>query len=284
MAEITTGHLTEASLTGAGVFDELMKATKAHLHEEYSKGRIKGPDYASVYLGSMTAVMQQAVTFLVERDRAAAQAALLREQVNTEIKQQLLLDKQIEKTVRESDLLLEQKAKLQAETALLNQQILKVGAEINILVEQLENTIAERNQTLAQTELIQQQKLNAVTENTKLEKEICKLEAEFDVLMETKLKTVSETALLTQKKATESAQIASTGVALDSVIGRQKSLYAAQAEGLARDAEQKAAKVLVDSWAVRRTTDEGTMANTQNKLDDGTVGRAVNKLITGVGA
>jgi hypothetical protein len=51
-----------------------------------------------------------------------------------------------------------------------------------------------------------------------------------------------------------------------------------------RDAEQKAAKVLVDTWTVRRTTDEGTSANTTNQLSDAHVGRVIGKLLSGVGA
>jgi hypothetical protein len=70
----------------------------------------------------------------------------------------------------------------------------------------------------------------------------------------------------------------------DSVVGKQRLVYAAQTSGFTRDAEQKAAKVMVDSWNVRRTTDEATSANGTNNLDDGSVGRAVSKLLAGVAA
>jgi hypothetical protein len=70
----------------------------------------------------------------------------------------------------------------------------------------------------------------------------------------------------------------------DSVVGRQKALYQAQTDGFTRDAEQKAAKLLVDTWSVRRTTDEGTVADGTNMLNDATVGRAITKLLDGVGA
>jgi hypothetical protein len=35
---------------------------------------------------------------------------------------------------------------------------------------------------------------------------------------------------------------------------------------------------------VRRTTDQGTIAYSENKLDDATVGRAVTKMLAGVNA
>ncbi len=221
MAEIQTQDLTEATLAGQGVFDELMRASKAHLEQEYTKGRIKGPEYSQVYLGSLQATMQYAIQFLLERQRADQQAELLKAQVVTEQKQQALLE---------------------------------------------------------------QQTVNAVTENEVLQKQICKLEAEFDVLMEQKLKTIAETALLTQKKATELAQTSGINVDDHSVIGRQMTLYKAQADGFKRDAEQKAAKVLVDTWNVRRTTDEGTVADDLNKLSDAHVGRAINTLLSGIQA
>jgi hypothetical protein len=113
----------------------------------------------------------------------------------------------------------------------------------------------------------------------------CKLKAEFDVLQSTNLKTTHETGLLAQKTATERAQVTALGVDDNSVVGRQKQLYQAQTSGFTRDAEQKAAKVLVDTWNVRRTTDpDSAPADTNNNLNDAVVGRVVTKLLAGVGA
>ena len=112
----------------------------------------------------------------------------------------------------------------------------------------------------------------------------CKLRAEYDLTMASITRTNEEVALLTQKTATERAQVTAMGVDADSVVGRQKGLYLAQADGFKRDAEQKATKIMVDSWNVRRTTDEATVADSTNMLNDAAVGRAVTKLLTGVGA
>ena len=135
-----------------------------------------------------------------------------------------------------------------------------------------------------QIALVEQQRLNAVTENTVLVAQECKLRAEYDLTMANILRTNEEIALLTQKTATERGQTQALGVDPDSVLGRQKSLYAAQSDGFKRDAEQKATKIMVDSWNVRRTTDEGTVADGTNMLNDQAVGRAVTKLLAGVGA
>jgi hypothetical protein len=135
-----------------------------------------------------------------------------------------------------------------------------------------------------QIALVEQQRLNAVTENTVLVAQECKLRAEYDLTMANILRTNEEIALLTQKTATERAQTTALGVDADSLVGRQKSLYLAQSDGFKRDAEQKATKIMVDSWNVRRTTDEGTVADATNMLNDQAVGRAVTKLLAGVQA
>ena len=232
---INTTDLTQATLEGNGIFDVLMKANKAHLESEFQKGRIKGPEYSTVYLGSLTQVMQTALQFLLSKEKTGLE--------------NLVLEKQI---------------------ALADAQTREVEARIL--------------QIQKQTELVEQQRLNAITENTVLVAQECKLRAEYDLTMGTVLKAAQETALLSQKTATERAQITALGVDEDSVVGRQKSLYMAQTAGFTRDAEQKAAKLLVDSWNVRRTTDEGTVADGTNMLNDATIGRAVTKLLAGVNA
>lgn len=211
---ITVAALTTATLDGAGVFDTLMRANKEHLEAEFKAGRIKGADYANVYLGSLQSVLAASVQFLLERDKSTLQA---------------------EKT--------------KAEIALLDQQL-----------------------------------LNAVTENTVLVAQECKLRAEYDATLEQKLRTAAETSLLNQKILTERAQTQAVGVDDNSVVGRQKKLYEAQTSGFTRDAEQKAADLLIKTWATRRTTDEATQANATNMLDDTAVGRAVTKLLNGIQA
>ena len=225
---ITLPSLTTATLDGTGVFDVLMRANKAHLESEFTQGRIKGAEYATVYLGSLESVMTAAITFLLQKDKNALEAQL--------VAQQILL--------------------AQVEVIKANAQVLQIEAQTRNLA--------------AELLVLQAQK--------------CKLDAEYDLLLSTNLKTAEEIELLKWKAVTEKAQTSGAGVDANSVIGKQVALYGAQSDGFKRDAEQKAAKIMVDSWNVRRTTDEGTVADSTNKLDDSTVGRAVNKLLTGVGA
>ena len=262
--EITMEDLTqESKATGTGVFDVLMRAVKEHVVDEYTQGRIQGTEYSTVYLGALQGTLNSSLEFLLKKDETA-----LRLQI---------LEVELEKIQIE-------KEKAEAERDLIQAQILKVNAEISLLAQQELQTIAETARVEAQTALIDQQTTNATKEYEVLDATVCKLQAEFDLLVAQVPKVEAETGLLAQKKVTETAQTNGSGVADVSVIGRQMTLYKNQAEGFIRDAEQKAAKIMADTWNVRRTTDEGTSANTTNKLDDSSVGRAMTKLLDGVNA
>lgn len=190
---IGIGDFTEVEIDGSGVFDVMMRSVAKHLEVEFKTGRIKGPEYAQVYLGSLQSTQQRALEFLLRRD--------------------------------------------------------ELTYNINVLAAQE-----------------------------------CKLKAEFDAIMASIPKLEAETSLLNQKRVTETAQTNGTSVAPESVIGKQMTLYGRQADGFVRDAEQKAAKIMADTWNVRRTTDEGTIADATNKLDDATIGRTITQLLAGINA
>lgn len=181
---ITLAKLTTARADGVGVFDVLMRSVKAQLDSEYAANRIKGSEYATVYLGSLQAVLQTSL-----------QMVLAQEKTNLEIQ------------VLEKELLLR------------DQQVTRTNKEIEVLE---------------------------------------------------------------QKRLTELAQIESTGVDADSIVGRQKALYLAQSDGFKRDAEHKAAQLMLNTWNIRRTTLETTPYNFENNLHDACLGAVVNKLCQGI--
>lgn len=169
-ATIAVDQLTSGTVDGTGVFDVLMSSVKGHIHGEFTASRIKGTEYATVYLGAIQTVLSESMNFV------------LQEQLNE--KQIELIDHQIE---------------------------------------------TEKGQ-------------------------ICKLQAEYDLILAQIGKINAETALITQKKVTEAAQTSDTAISADSVIGKQKDLYAAQTAGYSRDAEQKAAKMVLDIIATQIAT------------------------------
>jgi len=305
MTALAISELTGATVASTGIFDVLMKAVKAHLDGEFKAGKIKGPEYATVYLGSLDLAMQTGLTFLLQQRKNDIEAQLLAQQLQNAVaegqnisKQGTLLDAQTAQVTQQTVNLVTEKAATEAKTAQATQQtenlvaeaanIPKQGQVIDAQKAQLDQTVlnmvAEKLGIEAKTQLTSEQTANAVIEGTVLVAQECKLRAEFDFTEAQTLKSTEELALLTQKTATEKAQTIALGVDDNSVVGRQKALYQSQSDGFKRDAEQKAAKLLVDTWSVRRSTDEATVADGTNLLNDATVGRAVTKLLSGVGA
>lgn len=126
MSDIAITDLTTGAVDGAGVFDRLMQAVNAHINREYTNQRIKGTDYANVYLRSLEVSMTQALQFVLTEERAGHEADLAK--TNTELaelqKQKLtkeiaLLDQQIKVQIQQEELLKKQVLKTVQETAVL---------------------------------------------------------------------------------------------------------------------------------------------------------------------
>ena len=198
IAPISNEDLTTKVVNGTGIFDELMTAAHAHLDQEWGKQRITGTQYAEVYLGQMTAVLQQSVAFLVQRDAIYLNNLLTQAQIDKANKELALLDKQIE---------------------------------------------------LIEAQIASQEANNA---------------------------------LIAQKVKTEKAQIQDIvdGEAVVGVTGAQTALYKQQKEGFIRDAEQKALKIISDTWITRKTVDDGTPLPTG--FDTGAVDAFTRKVADGV--
>ena len=351
MTAISITEVTAGSLEGTGAFDKIMSAMQIRLEEEFSQGRITGDDYANVYLGAMTASMQQAVAFALGRQNSDSQAELTKAQTlevnaqtalvgqqrtnlvaeNTNIgkqglildkqaldivqtslnkgkvllqieaqtalveqqkvnlvsentnsgKQGLLIDAQSAQATTQTALITQQKANLLAEAANIPKQGLQLDAQTALVTQQKANLIAEAiniekqgDQLIAQTALVGQQKVNLAAEVANIPRQGALLDKQSLDLVQSTLnkvkealvldkqaaKLVTEESLLDRKILTEEAQYrdAVGDIAVTGVIGKQKLLYAAQTDGFARDAEQKLAKIIVDTWNVRRTTDSTT--------------------------
>lgn len=222
MTEIVLTDLTTKSLDGTGVFDELMTTVQLRLADEFKKNRIKTPDYSKVFLGALDTTMQQSLAYLMGRQTADAQAELLKAQKDLAVQE-------LANSVLQGDLLTKQSTKLDSEIALLGQQ--------------LTNITNDNLKTTAETSLISQNIQNAITTNATMVKQQAKLD--------------SEKSLLDQKVFTEQAQILDMvdDNTVVGIVGAQKSLYDKQKDGFDRDAEQKAAKILVDSWNIRKSMD-----------------------------
>lgn len=153
----------------------------------------------------------------------------------------------------------------------------KIDLEAKLLQAQIDLAVAQKG-------LVSQQTTNAVQELENLKAQACLLKSQYDASQATVINTTAQTDLLKQKTVTEKAQTMELGVDDNSVLGKQKALYQAQTDGFTRDAEQKAAKLILDTWNARRMTDDATVADGTNMLDDVHVGRFVSALAKGINA
>lgn len=215
---ITNEDLTTKVVDGTGIFDELMTAANAHLTYQWEQDRITGSSYAEVYLGQLTAVLGQAVLFLTERDKTYLNNLLVQSQIK-------LADAQV--ALAAQDLLNKQ------------QELLNAQKQMELMEQQIQ--LAEKQVELADKELLVKDK-----EMQLLDKQIAVQEATAD--------------LTRQKIKTEMAQISDSvdGVSVTGILGAQIALYKQQKDGFLRDAEQKALKIVADTWITRKTVDDGT--------------------------
>ncbi len=247
----SVAELTSGSINGTGIFDILMQAVKVHLKEEYGLQRITGKDYATVYLGALTAVLQQAVQYAVsyrQTERLAAEIGLIRQQTVTELAK---TDNAIPLGLGFND-----STEIEGLTA----------AEIARL--EAEGKLTEQK---TQTELAQTS--GYVIPGYGLTKPE---QTDLDGLLQAQIN------LLLQKTVTETGQV-DDAAAPGGIIQRQRDLYSAQTEGFFRDAEQKAAKMMIDTWSVRRTTDDGLTSGDAG-LGDSAIEAVVLKMRAGINA
>ena len=67
--------------SGSGVFDKLMHAINGNILVQHESGRIKGPEYAQVYLGSMQTAVVEAMKFMLTKEQIAKDLEVKTQQI-----------------------------------------------------------------------------------------------------------------------------------------------------------------------------------------------------------
>ena len=68
--------VTDGASNGTGALDRLMNTINLYLDDQYTRGRIKGTDYANVLLGSIQSVLSASLQFTLTEKVNEAQIAL----------------------------------------------------------------------------------------------------------------------------------------------------------------------------------------------------------------
>lgn len=157
-----------------------------------------------------------------------------------------------------------QVTEVQAQTNQINANVgLKLPEEVELIKR-------NQNQVTAQTASVVYSNANL------LPKQVAQLQSQID-------SNTQQTALYAQKVVTEQAQ-ATNAPAATSVMGVQNALMEQQKNQIIRDAEQKTAKIMLDSWQTIFTTDQAIPSTGDISLLLTHVNAAKLKMLQGVGA
>ena len=91
MTGINFNDITNATTIGdgTGYFDKLMNTINIQIDSQYQKGRLKGTDYATVYLGLVQSAMAEAFKFELQKDAVEEGIALTKEKTLNEADKRL---------------------------------------------------------------------------------------------------------------------------------------------------------------------------------------------------
>lgn len=286
---ITTEDLTTGVVGGTGTFDILMATASAHLSVEWEAGRIAGNQYAEVYLGQMTQVLSQSIQFLLSQEATNLSnqfAALQLEIANQDL---IMKAKQLEMMDKELEIKDKQLVQMEQQIQMGEKQLAMMDQDAVIKDKQIEQMDLQSAQITAQTQLTSNQAAKVLVDTELTTANIANAEKQLEVSTAQIAKITADTeltgkqdALITQQTKTEQAKILDTvdGVVVAGVVGKQKDVYTAQTKGFKDSALQAATKTMIDTWSVRRTTDDTLPPYNATKLFDDNIGNAVTAMFT----
>ena len=219
----------------------------------------------------------------VEKDLRIAQVGL------AETEKDIAVYNLANKTPVEVELLQAQTDNAQSQIALTEAQVVKITEENKVIPYNIERIQAEIANMTRQSDILEKELEIKISSLALQDKQLLLADAELEVRkleLEVKRAEVesaqAQAQLYAAKVLTENAQTMDAAHP-NSVLGSNIAVLRAQAAGYARDAEQKAAKILVDAWNVQRNTDESISANASNLLYDTSIGKAVSAMLRGAG-
>lgn len=167
MADIQIANLTSTTAVtngvadGTGVFDKLFNTVNLYIDDQYKDGRLKGPEYASVLLGSIEAVLAQSVQFVLQEQMIEAQTE---EVLDGTRRANIDLNDQLVNTAKEREIKEVQKANMIAEGLnipkegiILDKQALDIDKGIEVKNQQIINMVDELLTSAKQRDLIDAQ-------------------------------------------------------------------------------------------------------------------------------
>jgi len=230
-------------------------------------------------------VVQQTLNTVAQRDQIDEQTKSIT--ADTKLKDvqwdMLVFERDFKQAVElesiQSDITLKEK-----QLALSDKEILVKQAQIDLATKDI---LLKQNQIDLGTKelLVKQAQLDLSSKDLLLKAEqilLTKYELANKLPAEVAL-TTSQKSFYDQKTKTEKAQVDGSDLTEDSVLAYNNNLIQEQSKTFLRSAQQTAAKLLIDTWIVRNQNDpDGNRADANNKLEDTTIGKAVQSIMSGI--
>lgn len=291
MAEILiTDIVTKAAAgtPGTGIFDLLMENINLYLQQEYNSGRITGAEYATVYLGALDSVLNQAVAFGLTRQEADKKAELLNVQISEANER---IEEVTSRTAKNYEDIKASQEKTLRENLLNNSVITKITEETDLIIAQeaevlsktaresleSENRIASLNHDIS-IKAEQNFKLNEQNGIPTINYKYYVNGTDGATTTTTNLSNVVGPVLGTSMVAGAGESI----VSLEKEILKSKDLLVeAQTLGFKSDTKQKVLKLMTDGYAVNLSV-SGT-ANVPEAVQDASIDQLVQEILDDVG-
>lgn len=299
-------RITDGTVSGRGVLDQLLCTMTAHLNTQYEKNRITGTEYANLYLGAYQATLQQGIALALAKEQQSYEINNLIWEAKVKEAQYDLAVKQLEAAsyelankapvevanlTKQGDLLTiqyntasyELNNKLPVEVNNLTKQGLLLDVQKATADYELLNKLPVEVANLVKQGLLQNIEYEIQGKNSSLkDEEITMAQKKILNTIEETLSVIAQKDLYLKKITTETGQTDASAIGADSILDSQRNLMKAQTVGYDRDAEQKVAKIMLDTWVTRVNNDIGEQ-NNSNLLRDNNIGAAVTKMYQGIG-
>lgn len=254
------------------------QVVNAGTQNELLQSQVEGSDLQNSKIPHEIAILEKQV---LQADVQVALTTAQKDQIVAETTTRLPVE--VANLVKQGNNLEVQNTLLEAQATQITEQIKRIPYEIEEIQARIanmtkQNLILEKDYELRIAQLAIQ------------EKQLLLAEAELEVKrqeIQVQLAAIdsqrAQADLYRQKVDTEKAQTQGNIAQPGSVLGANVAVLMAQADGYKSDKLQKLTKILVDTWNVRRNSDDGVEANTTNQLHDANIGVAVKGLLVDSG-
>ena len=256
----------------------------------------------------------------IEKENAKKQGELIDQQIlkmQAEVhvleKELIIMDSKILVAEQEVKKSMQEAINLEAQLPQIQAQTSNINADTKLKAQQEINMQKQNDKTDQEILVLQQEVLSAIEQVKLVIAQVAKMEQDVELatyqtfseaaktldelpnasggaayplaglLLKQKNKMQEEIELLQAKKHTEQASTKDQvdGVTVAGTIGKQKDVYTVQAAGFTRKAEQDMAKIMTDSYNVRRSTNESETE--PPSMTDKNINAVIEKAGAGIG-